>query len=281
MWDSIMLKHAVAGAVVVTLAAGSASAQSAPPDGEQQMRARQRIATMEVVLARAVSNGADRVIREWREVMSDRPTLAGAPQARGFRLEGQGLFFDVEVPLLRLPLTWPLRYMTRQDVNTDALRTLQRLRAELGRVQGDERVTLERMVAQLERELGASSPIRPATPPGARGSVSAATVSSGPAPVPDTGNPAAVVDPENTYTSEVKEALIDAMLEGSGSLVIGPEEWLWVAARDNAPRDPLIPGDTTDFSTWIFRVKGSDLSDFRAGRITADEARTRVEVREY
>jgi hypothetical protein len=99
--------------------------------------------------------------------------------------------------------------------------------------------------------------------------------------VPDTGNPAAVVDPENTYTSEVKEALIDAMLEGSGTLVIGPEEWLWVAARDNAPRDPLIPGDTTDFSTWIFRVKGSDLSDFRAGRITAEEARTRVEVREY
>jgi hypothetical protein len=276
-----MLKHAVAGAVMVTLAAGSASAQSAPADAEQQLRARQRIATMEAVLARAVSNGADRVIREWREVMSDRPTLAGAPQARGFRLEGQGLFFDVEVPLLRLPLTWPLRYMTRQDVNTDALRTLQRLRAELGRVQGDERVTLERMVAQLERDLGAASPIRPATPPGARGSVSAATVSSGPVPVPDTGNPAAVVDPENTYTSEVKEALIDAMLEGSGTLVIGPEEWLWVAARDNAPRDPLIPGDTTDFSTWIFRVKGSDLSDFRAGRITAEEARTRVEVREY
>jgi len=47
------------------------------------------------------------------------------------------------------------------------------------------------------------------------------------------------------------------------------------------PRDPLIPGDATDFSTIIFRMKGSDLAAFRAGKVTLEEARQKVEVREY
>ena len=62
-------------------------------------------------------------------------------------------------------------------------------------------------------------------------------------------------NPAEGYTREVKAALIDAMIEHSGPLGLGPEEWLTVAARDNVPRDPLIPGDVTDFSTIIFRVK--------------------------
>jgi len=79
----------------------------------------------------------------------------------------------------------------------------------------------------------------------------------------------------------VKAALIDAMLENSGALALAPEEWLTVAARDNVPRDPLVPSDTADFSTVIFRIKGSDLAAFRAGRLALDEARQKVEVREY
>jgi hypothetical protein len=100
-------------------------------------------------------------------------------------------------------------------------------------------------------------------------------------------SPAAPVDPgilenpNDAYTREVKAALIDAMLENSGPMALGADEWLTVAARDNAPRDTLIPGDTLDFSTIIFRVKGSDLAAFRAGRLTLEEARTRIEVREY
>jgi len=43
----------------------------------------------------------------------------------------------------------------------------------------------------------------------------------------------------------------------------------------------LSPGDMADFSTIIFRVKGSDLAAFRAGKMTLEEARQKVEVREY
>ena len=53
-----------------------------------------------------------------------------------------------------------------------------------------------------------------------------------------------------------------------------------MAARDNVPRDPLIPTDTADTTSVIFRVKGSDLSAFRAGRATLEETRKKVETRE-
>lgn len=85
-------------------------------------------------------------------------------------------------------------------------------------------------------------------------------------------------NPNGAYTSAVKTAIVDAMLEHSQALGIGPDEWLTVAARDNEFRTQLMPGD--DSSTITFRVRGSDLAAFRAGRLTADEARRRVEIRE-
>jgi hypothetical protein len=57
---------------------------------------------------------------------------------------------------------------------------------------------------------------------------------------------------------------------------------LTVAARGNARMDRLgVGGDTGETHTIMFRVKGSDLAAFRESRITADEARKRVQVREY
>ena len=62
---------------------------------------------------------------------------------------------------------------------------------------------------------------------------------------------------------------------------LGADEWLTVAARDNVPRDPLIPTDPGDSRSIIFRVKGSELAAFRAGRMTLEETRKKVETREY
>jgi hypothetical protein len=83
------------------------------------------------------------------------------------------------------------------------------------------------------------------------------------------------------YTNAVREALIDAMIENSGPIPVGAEEWLTVAARDNVPRDPLMPGDTAGLNTLIFRIKGSDLAAFRAGRLTLEDARRHVLVQEH
>jgi hypothetical protein len=275
MQVSLMLKQVITAAAVVAAAATVVAQVPSQQVPEEQLRARQRIASMEAVLERAVSNGAGSVLRQVQTVMPDQPMLAGAPQARGFRLDGYGVFFDVEVPLLRLPILWPLRASVVRD-NRDAVRTVQQIQAAIRSLDSAaDRVQLETMLRRLEFELGAGDA-------GTRGRISAANVLPG-APVaqPSTVNSDVVNNPEDAYTREVKSALIDAMIENSLPLMLGPDEWLTVAARDNAPRDPLIPGDIVDFSTWVFRVKGSVLEAFRTGRITLEEAKKQVEQREY
>ena len=69
------------------------------------------------------------------------------------------------------------------------------------------------------------------------------------------------------------------MLDFGGLLPLAADEWLTVAARDN--QDVIIPGDIAEVVTVIMRVKGSDLAEFKAGRLTADDVRKRVEVREF
>ena len=247
----------ISGAAAVLLAMTPAYAQQ--QSDADPIKARQRISMMEGALERAVSNGAQNMLRQVKAVMSDPPMLTGVPEARGFRLDGYGVFFDVEVPGLRLPVTWPLRMLYR-DSN---LRVLDELRAMAVDLDPRQREQFSQLVKRLEQQQGAG----PAP-------VSGQTLTARqPDPV--------IEDPEARYTQEVKAALVDAMIEYSSPLTIGAEEWLTVAARDNLPRDPLVPSDTSDFSTVTFRVKGSDLASYRAGRTTLDEVRKKVEVREY
>src|SRR5688572_30790841 len=157
---------------------------------------------MEAVLERAVSNGAGSVLRQVQTIMPDQPMLSGAPQARGFRLDGYGVFFDVEVPLLRLPILWPLRSVVRD--NRDAVRTVQQLQAGIRRLEGSpaDRMQLEMMLRQLELELGGGD-----ARSRARG-ISAANVLPGApasAPEPPAVNPDVVNNPEDAYTREVKQ----------------------------------------------------------------------------
>ena len=264
-----MVRISILAIAAVLAATTAATAQQAD---DAQVRARQRIAMMEGTLESAVKIGADNLLRQLKAVAPDPPMLTGAPEVRGFRLDGYGIFFDVGVPMLRLPVTWPLRYM----INSDN-RELQILAAELKQLstQMDARYQpqLAQVVRRLELRAQAQGPVtlRPS------GAVAASQVEATQPPV----DSRVLDNPAEGYTREVKAALMDAMIENSGPLALGPDEWLTVAARDNVPRDPLVPGDTADFSTIIFRLKGSDLAAFRAGRSTLEETRQKVEVREY
>ena len=52
-----------------------------------------------------------------------------------------------------------------------------------------------------------------------------------------------------------------------------------MAARDNEGRDSLAPPDPLEeVVTLIYRIKGSDLQEYRAGRIDRDEVRKRVQI---
>ncbi len=71
------------------------------------------------------------------------------------------------------------------------------------------------------------------------------------------------------------------MLAHSSSLGIGPNEWLTIAAKGNDDRPRLAPADTGS-TTRMIRLRGSDLIEFLAGRITRDEALKRIiEVRTF
>jgi hypothetical protein len=276
--------------VVGMVAALSAQTAQRSAEDEQMRKARQQISMMEGVLERAVQNGVDNLRRKVREVMPDDALLQGGlPQVRGFRLESYGIFFDVEVPGLRSSMAWTLR--TLNDTGMALARDLARMRAYVqsladARVRAD----LDRTLQRIQRGIGPvplPAQERTATaaaqgPPGAavaaqsvNPAVSAAALSAAPQ-----ADQALLIDPNDAYTEEVKAAIVDAMIEYSGALVIGPDEWLTVAARDNEPSNPFTQGNP-DAKTILLRVKGSDLAAFRAGRLRLDEIRARVEVREF
>ena len=252
----VLAVHSGAGAQ--TAVAGAARAE--------QRQARFHVSVLEGVLETAVTHGAENLIaRARRQVPIDMLLLTGAAEARGFRLDGYGVFFDVQVPALRQTLAWSLRVMANEhDV---ARRALQQLREYVSSVRDPgEQASLAQAVRRLERQLAP-----PAPPPGQAVPTSTTTTADSP-------DASWLDNPSAAYTSEVKEALIDAMLNHSGPIDLGPEERLTVAARDNERTDRLSPGE--ELNTIILSVTGSDLAAYRAGRLSKDEARNKVEIRE-
>jgi hypothetical protein len=95
----------------------------------------------------------------------------------------------------------------------------------------------------------------------------------------DALNSVAAEDPGQKYRDAVKRCLIDAMLDNSKSMDLGPDEWLTVAARGSEAG--LIPGGIYQLPTLVLRVKGSDLVEFLGGRLNREEARQKVEARQF
>jgi len=229
---------------------------------------------LESILVNSVQHAAETMVGRIQRVT---PAMVGPmtdiARARGFVLPDYGVFFDVEVPGLPLSLVWSMRVMER-DLDVGSSFELMR-RAVSSIADPAARRDAEQALQRIELEVGL--PARPAPGDRASGTVAAATV------LPGGSQPAApgerIGDPNEAYTAEVQTALVDAMLDYSGRIGIGPGEWLTIAARDS--HGPSYPGEPYDAVTVVLRIKGSDLADFRADRITRDEARKRVEVREF
>jgi hypothetical protein len=265
---------------IVIGAAPAAFAQVSRSEADQ-VKARQKISLMESVLESAVANGADSLMRAVRTVMPpDALMLTGAPSARGFHLEGYGIFFDVEVPAFRRSMAWTLRQMV-DETGLGAAAAVNQLKTYIATVQdARQRANLDRALRRLELQVGPVGPVPQdlsARPAGAS-TVAATTTIAPAAPLVD---PAVIDDPNGAYTREVSVAIIDAMIENSGPLPLGDTEWLTVAARDNIRPDRLVPGDTSNISSIVFRIKGADLAAYRAGRMTLEETRSHVEVQQF
>jgi hypothetical protein len=259
---------------------------------DPQAAARYQIAVMEGILETAVQRGARSITREWRAMAPDMLMLNGAARARGFRLPGYGLFFDVEVPALAQSVFWSWSVLNRDAAGvSDALLSLR----EFIKTVNDPATKrqLEANLKRLEVQVGPLPKSQPNAADTARPSFLGSQSGESPTPVAGRPTPASpagatgsvvrdveLVDPNEAYTNEVKNALVDAMLEYSNALPIEHEEWLTVAARDSGERR-MSASDPYDYVTIQIRIKGSDLVALRTGKITREEARKRVEIREF
>lgn len=298
--------HAFIFGIVV---AGSAAAQTpaAPSRGNRDLP--HQIYVMEGALARAVQFGAMQVNREMRSFSPELFSLAGEAQARGVYLEDYGVFFYVGVPILRQSMVWSFKQLFEQDARNmrDTINVLKRMVGNARDVA--ERRTLENTIASLEASLAPESARpggtltqqglgAPVSQPGS--GVSAAMVPPDPpatgvtpVPPPAAAPPSAEVsrgvadravlkDPNRAYTEAVQRALIDAMIDYAAVMQLGPNEWLTVAARDNEPRDTFAPQDPyEEVVTILLRIKGEDLAAYRSGTIDREEAKKRVQLREF
>jgi hypothetical protein len=287
----MVMRAAVAVLAVVVATPPAASAQesvgvgSAIVPGADQSRARYQIAAMESVLERYVQLGARRLSQQVQSISPDMLYIGGAARARGFRLDGYGVFFDVDVPALRRSVAWSFRQLGRTDGGIEAAMTS--LKRNLSQVSNPAiRRELEADIQRLSRLVG-PMPLPPGAlpPPGAQ--QVAATAPGAMAAEPGVQLPslspqqAAIIDdPGMAYTNEVKAALVDAMLDYGTPIPIADNEWLTVAARDDNSRLGG-GGDPYDSSTVLLRIRGSDLAAFRAGTLSRADAVARVEVREY
>lgn len=313
------MKKLIATSMVLTaVAAVPAAAQdTTPPPAEQQIQAplapppapaaapaapvnladmRHHIYVMEGALARAVDYGAKQLNREILAVMPGVFMLEGEARARGVYLDTYGVFFDVRVPMMRQSMMWSWKVI--QDENDAQTRaTLDDLRRSMqGVTDPDTRASIERAIRRLERQAPAgvaarnqqvapgvvvSDPSNPAVGAAAATGISSARPVA-PASAPAPADSLWAKDPNRAYTEAVTRALVDAMIDYSTPMSIGADQWLTVAARDDEGRDSLAPQDPLEeVVTMIYRIKGSDLQAYRAGRIDRAEVRRRVQVTEF
>jgi len=261
--------------VAGTITAAAPAWAQPQPSSRAAAEQRYQIGQMERVLEGAVEHGLT-VTRDRVQALAQAPAdllVSENAHARGFRLDGYGVFFDVVVPSFETTLTWSLRTLDQNDLGLDsALRTLQT------HVKGEGDPDLEQALKRLELQVNPAVLARATTQVerGARNATGSAASA--------TDTPAAVdpilTDPNEAYRTEVLQALKDAMLAHSSSLGIGPNEWLTIAAKGNDDRPRLAPADSGS-STRIIRLRGSDLGDFLAGRITREEVLKRIETRVF
>ena len=226
------------------------------PGAAQSFERELRMQQMELVLEEAVTRGVRVVEQQLPTVAPQLLFFAGPVQARGFEIDGHGIFFDVEYPVVRRSLLWSMGALNGLDVGMSA--ALRDLRSRMSRLPDGPGQAVLQAIAEMEAQLYGSS------------QSSAAASASGVRPVSE-------VDPREAYLTALTGELTNAVATFGSSLGVAGDEWLVVAARDGRGRaDPRLAGPRR---TLQLRVSGRDLDELRRGTLSTEELRQRVETR--
>src|SRR3954451_5249735 len=206
----------MAAAVVAPAAAQTAAV------GRVAAEQRYQIGQMERVLEGAVEHGLTNT-RDRLQALAQMPAdmlVSDNAHARGFRLEGYGVFFDVIVPTFDATLTWSLRTLDQTDLG---LQSARRTLKTPVRTAGDP--SLEQALRRLELQMPAVVTRTASSVPDTSGARNATGSPASPPPDPRAQPDDPILsDPSEAYRSEVTQALKDAMLAHSSSLGIGVGE---------------------------------------------------------
>ena len=223
----------------------------------EQKQSRYQIGVMERVLEGAVEHGVTMTRDRVQAVLpAEMQFISENAVVRGFRLEGYGAFFDVVAPSFEGTLPWIVRTLDQNDLGLDSALKSLKAHVEAG---GD--VNLQQALRRVELQVNPTTLARAAAPPR------------------EPTDPI-LTDPNEAYRTEVKQALMDAMLDHSSSLGIAEGEWLTVAVRRNEGRPRLAPADS-EAGTMVIRLRGGDLAAFLARQIPREEALKRIDVRVF
>ena len=238
-----MVKVWLLATLALVGAVNLASAQSVPRPSDETIRSRQKISLVEGSLERAVQNGAANFARQVQAV---------SPNADGTAM------------LLGAPVVrgFPIEHFgVFFDVQMPSLQLSMVWPMRFNNQQSE---ALRRSGVAPVSATAAPAPLR-----------SEQTPSNDPQPgILD--DPAAAAE---SWRNEVAATLIDAMIENTGSVTVKPDEVIVVAARAMLSSDRMPdPGETR---TIELTLKGSDLLAYRANQITLEEARQKVQKREY
>jgi hypothetical protein len=148
----------------------------------------------------------------------------------------------------------------------------------------------EQALKRVELQVAPVSLTAPAPPivPDARTLAGSAAIAPDPAPgtpapgtpAPGTPAPAILDDPVEAFRGEIRDALMNAMLDHGAALRLAPTDLFTIAARGSDDRTVLGPLND-DAQTIMISVTGADLTAYLSRQIGRDEARQRMTVRVF
>jgi hypothetical protein len=241
MKEQIVSRRVLSLCVALLVAVPLGAQQSTPPDAAQQ-RLMFQVQTFEGILQNAVKHGAEVLAQKFAEQVPGVQLTSIDPEAKGFSMPTPegGYFFVVIIPVVRGIVPYLVQQNPRQGP-------------------------------------GRPFPPRPGTQSvGSQAVPTADPVTVSPT-IPD-GGPTDPLDPNVEYSKAVANALIDAVIDNSGGLPLKETEWLTVAAIDGVVTPGVI--NSAFGHTLYISVKGSDLSQFRQQKISRDDLRKLVNVKQ-
>ncbi|MEE8130293.1 MAG: hypothetical protein V3T48_08405 [Vicinamibacterales bacterium] len=256
------------GLMPLAAPAGAQPPSTGSPDADDAIVA-ERVELMEQALEQAVSRGIRIVERQLPALAPGLVFFVGPIQARGFVLDGYGVFFDVEYPVVRRSILWSMGMLRQFDVTMSD--TLEGLRRRMqGMQEGPARAAFGQALREIEAAVGPTAPVAPVALGGPRTSTDRRDVET----APPSG--AVSIDPQELYLSALTGSLTDALLAYGEAMPVDGDAWLTVAARDG--RGSYGRGRAPARRTLRLRIRGRDLAAIRNGELSPEEARARVEI---